>query len=232
MNIYGLRKTTLLDYPGRVACTLFTRGCNFRCPFCQNRLLVLPEEATGELHTQDEIMEFLYKRAGVLQGVCITGGEPTLQPDLAEFIRQVKSTGLAVKLDTNGYEPEVLRSLLDEGLVDYIAMDIKNSPGKYASTVGLEAIDIGRIKASAQLIMQSGVEYEFRTTVTRELHEESDFNEIAAWLAGARRYFLQGYVDSEGVIDRRYTAYDIDTINAFAQVLKGTMETVEVRGIE
>ena len=190
MLIVGLNKTTLLDYPGRVAATVFTSGCNFRCPFCHNGHLVLKPSAL-EVYSEGEVFSFLLKRRNVLKGVCITGGEPTLQADLPDFIRRVKELGYSVKLDTNGYEPEVLETLLKEKLLDYVAMDIKNCKEKYAQTVGLEGFETGRIEKSVALLKASGIDYEFRTTVVREFHEREDLRKIGMWLSGCARLFLQ-----------------------------------------
>ncbi|MGN1117523.1 MAG: anaerobic ribonucleoside-triphosphate reductase activating protein, partial [Acutalibacteraceae bacterium] len=164
MKIYGLQKMTLLDFPGKVACTLFTGGCNFRCPFCHNARLVT-ELDKDEVYSEEEIFEYLRKRVGILDGVCITGGEPLMNADIADFITKVRELGYAVKLDTNGSYPETLKNLIDRGLVDYIAMDIKNTPEKYAQTIGVKKFDFTPIKKSIEIIMQSGVPYEFRTTV-------------------------------------------------------------------
>ncbi len=199
MLIVGLNKTTLLDYPGRVAATVFTGGCNFRCPFCHNGHLVLKPSAL-EAYSEEEVFSFLHKRRNVLKGVCITGGEPTLQPDLPDFIRQVKSLGYCVKLDTNGYEPEALEKLLEEKLLDYVAMDIKNCRGKYPGTVGLEKLAIEKIDKSIMLLRESGIDYEFRTTVVKEFHTKEDLIEIGNWLSDCPKWFLQQYRDNENVI--------------------------------
>lgn len=201
MLIAGFNKTTLLDYPGRVAATVFVGGCNFRCPFCHNGGLVL-EPLSGEVYSEAEILEFLKKRKNVLKGVCITGGEPTLQADLPEFLSKLKAIGYQVKLDTNGYMPEVLERLLDANLLDYVAMDIKNCRDKYALTAGIHSTNfsIDRIERSVSVLKASSIPYEFRTTVVRELHTLEDMRKIAQWLSGCPRYFLQQYQDSENVI--------------------------------
>ena len=181
MLILGLNKTTLLDYPGRVAATVFTGGCNFRCPFCHNGGLVL-EPSAGDVFSEEEILAFLMKRKKILKGVCITGGEPTMQADLPEFIRKLKEIGYQVKLDTNGYAPQVLERLLDEKLLDYVAMDIKNCREKYVMTVGMsgkeDSFQINRIEQSVELLKHSGIDYEFRTTVVKELHDKQDIFKI------------------------------------------------------
>lgn len=211
MLIAGMNKTTLLDYPGRVAATVFVGGCNFRCPFCHNAGLVL-EPLSGQVHADEEIFSFLKKRKGIIKGVCITGGEPTLHADLPEFAAKIKKLGLLVKLDTNGYEPRMLERLLKEKLLDYVAMDIKNCPAKYAVTAGMgEGIEDGpkqglgnfhmeRIERSVELLKESGIDYEFRTTVVKELHRTEDLLEIAAWIKGCPHYYLQQFKDSENMI--------------------------------
>lgn len=199
MKIYGLQKMTLLDFPGKVACTLFTGGCNFRCPFCHNARLVT-ELDKDEVYSEEEIFEYLRKRVGILDGVCITGGEPLMNADIADFIAKVRELGYAVKLDTNGSYPETLKDIIDRGLVDYIAMDIKNTPEKYAQTIGVKKFDFTPIKKSIEIIMQSGVPYEFRTTVVKEFHSVSDIEEIAKMIEGAQGYYLQNFVDSGNLI--------------------------------
>ena len=228
MKIQGLQKMTLLDYPGRVACTVFLGGCDFRCPFCHNFELVtgpLPEAVT-----EDEFFAFLDKRHGLLDGVAITGGEPCLRHDLPDFIARIRQAGFPVKLDTNGNHPEMLARLLEDGLVDYVAMDIKNSPGKYAWTIGLPSIDLAPINRSIELLMASGVDYEFRTTVIRQMHEERDFDQIGEWIRGARRYFLQPFADRDTVPDRTLSAPDPETVQKFKEICMPYVERVEVRG--
>lgn len=201
MLIAGLNKTTLLDYPGRVAATIFVGGCNFRCPFCHNGGIVLESLSQG-IYEEAEIFAFLEKRKNVLKGVCITGGEPTLQEDLPEFLGKVKELGYQVKLDTNGCLPEVLEALLKKKLLDYVAMDIKNCPEKYAMSVGMDrqwrGMDL--IEGSVSLLKASGIDYEFRTTVVKELHTGEDLLKIAEWIKGCPRYFLQQYQDNENVL--------------------------------
>ena len=198
MQIFGFNKTTLLDFPEHVACTVFTGGCNFRCPFCQNGDLVLHGGSLPVLD-EEEVFRVLRKRKGILTGVCVTGGEPTLQRDLDVFLSRVKELGYLVKLDSNGYRPEVLQSLCERGLVDYFAMDIKSSPENYARTAGVKELDMGLIRESVDFIRSCGLDYEFRTTVVRELHSSGDFLSIGEWLKGCKAYFLQSYVESEGL---------------------------------
>ena len=199
MKICGFQKMTMLDYPGKVACTVFTGGCNFRCPFCHNAMLVTDIDENA-VYAEDEILSYLNKRKGIIDGVCITGGEPLLQKDIGDFLVKVKETGMPVKLDTNGSYPEKLRELVSRGLVDYVAMDIKNSKEKYPLTVGLPGYDIGKIEESVDFLMSGAVDYEFRTTVVREFHTAEDIVKITEWIAGAKRYFLQGFVDSGNLI--------------------------------
>lgn len=211
MVIHGLQKTTLLDYPGHVAATLFTGGCNFRCPFCHNGDLVLNPGGQPQI-PMEEIMAFLKKRQGILDGVCITGGEPTLQPDLEDFIREVKELGYLVKLDTNGYRPEVLGRLLEEGLLDYVAMDVKASKDNYARAVGLESsFSIEPVERSVELLKNSSIDYEFRTTVVKGLHTVEEFDEIGRWLSGCRAYYLQGFQENENVLAIRIGKADLGT---------------------
>ena len=199
MRLGGLQKLTLLDYPGLVACTVFTVGCNMRCPFCQNASLVNRIEEENLL-SEEEFFSFLKKRQGILDGVCITGGEPTLQPDLKEFIAKIKSMGYKVKLDTNGSFPDKVKEILDSGNVDFVAMDLKNTLDRYAETVGVPGFDTSKIVESIRIIKESGVEYEFRTTVVSPLHRPEDFGELAKLVEGSPRYFLQNFVDSGDLV--------------------------------
>ena len=193
MNLGGYQKLTLIDYPGKLAITVFTVGCSFRCPFCHNPELVLNSQFTDSRTMEREFFEFLKKRQGKIEGVCITGGEPTIQPDIVDFIKKVKKMGFAIKLDTNGTRPDVLKKLLDLKLLDFVAMDIKNQLKKYNQTVGMKTVDKDRIKLSVDLIRNSRIPYEFRTTVVPGLHTEKDFLEIGKWLNGVDRYYLQEY---------------------------------------
>ena len=195
---FGLQKMTLLDYPGKVACTVFTGGCNFRCPFCHNPELVHGGTAPSGMMPEEEILQFLKKRSGLLDGVCITGGEPLIHAGLPDFIAKVRELGFLVKLDTNGSFPEKLRALLDAGLLDYVAMDIKNAPAKYAATAGCEALE--QVEKSVEILRNCRIPFEFRTTVTGNLHEAADFTAIGRWLGGVERYFLQPFLDSGEVL--------------------------------
>lgn len=231
MNIQGFQKTTLLDYPQHVAATVFFGGCNFRCPFCHNGDLVLsPDRAPA--YAPEEILAHLAKRKNILDGVCITGGEPTLQPDLGPFLEQIKKLGLSVKLDTNGYRPAVLKELCLAGLVDYVAMDIKGSPHRYPEICGLSRMDFAKIAESVDFLKSAAVDYEFRTTVVRELHGAEDFRQIGDWIAGARAYYLQGYQDSPNVISPGFTAYTLEELTSFLPLLRDKISTVEIRGVE
>ena len=228
MKISGLQKLTLLDYPGKMACTVFTYGCNFRCPFCHNAMLVTEENSDSI--SEDEFFTFLKKRQGILDGVCISGGEPTLQKDLAEFIGKIKAMGYAVKLDTNGSKPEVLRNLIEENLLDYVAMDIKNSPAKYSLTCGCE-VDIALIKESVSIITESGIDHEFRTTTVREYHTAEDFAEIAEWLKSDSKYFLQQFVDSGNLIGENLSPFDKEELAILAERIKSKLANVTIRGV-
>ena len=228
LNIGGYQKTTLLDYPGKLAATVFIGGCNFRCPFCHNSELFAPEE----LYDEEELLSIFKKRRGVLEGIAITGGEPTLQAELPDFMRKIKELGLLEKLDSNGYRPEVLRSLIEEGLVDYIAMDIKNSPEHYGETAGFEKIDMSRIEESAQLLKTCGIDHEFRTTVVPELHAEEDFEAIGRWLAGPDKYFLQGYRDSDMVYERRFSQPAPQLMRQIREIVLPYLPNTQIRGVD
>ncbi|MGI6754285.1 MAG: anaerobic ribonucleoside-triphosphate reductase activating protein [Eubacteriales bacterium] len=234
MVVGGIRKLTLLDYPGKTAATLFLAGCNLRCPFCHNAPLVLCPEGVEKIDT-DSVFAFLKKRRGLLDGVCITGGEPTLDPGLLWLAREIKQLGYLVKVDTNGTRPEVLRGLIDGGCVDYIAMDIKNSSEKYAMTVGVQDFDIRPVEESAALLIERGeggrFDYEFRTTVVRGLHEAQDFHEIGSWLKGAKRYFLQAFVDSGSLIVPGPGGFGREKMKKFLEIARHYIPEAEIRGI-
>lgn len=230
MNIYGLQKVTLLDYPGKVACTVFMGGCNFRCPFCHNKSLVteIPDNVTI---TEDDFFAFLEKRKGILDGVCITGGEPLLQTDIEEFLGKIKEKGYLIKLDTNGSFASSLKNLISKNLVDYVAMDIKNSLEEYAQTVGLDICPIKDIEESVDFLLGGSIPYEFRTTVVKEFHEKESFIKIAQWIKNPERFFLQGFVDSQEVIRSGLTAYRPEEMGEFAKILGEKMPFVEIRGV-
>jgi len=199
MILGGFQKLTLLDYPGKIAATVFTVGCSFRCPFCHNPELVDLRLAHNE-ESEKNFFEFLSKRKGKLEGICITGGEPTIQPDIIDFIKKIKKEGFLVKLDSNGTRPDVLKKLFDQKLLDYVAMDIKSSLENYDLVTGSK-VDKDRIRLSVNLIMHSRVSYEFRTTVVPGLHTEKDFDEIAKWISGAQNYYLQEYREEQKILD-------------------------------
>lgn len=232
MIIKGLQKITLLDFPGKVACTVFTAGCNFRCPFCHNASLVTHTE-TAKTISEEEIFAYLSHRRGILDGVGITGGEPLLQKDIAEFCRKIHDLGLLVKLDTNGSFPERLRDLIDQGLVDYVAMDIKNCKEAYAETCGLRdmSAELPKIEESIRLLMKSGIPYEFRTTVVRELHSKERIAQLAKEIAGAERFFLQTFTDSGDLIGEGLSAYSAEEMEELLALIKPYIPSAELRGI-
>ena len=231
MRIHGFNKTTLLDYPEHVAATVFTGGCNFRCPFCHNASLVL-QPGECPVIPEEEVLGHLRKRRGILEGVCITGGEPTLQKDLKEFICKVKDMGFLVKLDTNGYRPEVLRQLLSEGLLDYVAMDVKAALPNYTKVTGCPQLDLSRIEESIAILKNSRISYEFRTTVVKGLHTVEEFEEIGRMLKGCRAYYLQVYRDNENVISRSYAAYPAQIMRDMKEMARKYIDKVELRGVE
>ncbi len=220
---------TLLDFPGKVACTIFTFGCNLRCPFCHNASLVLG--GAQEEHTEEEILSYLEKRKGLLDGVCITGGEPLLQKDIADFIKKIKALGYAVKLDTNGCYPEKLKALVLGGLVDYVAMDIKNSIHEYPKTVGIKDFDTTPIKESIEFLVNGNIDFEFRTTVVRELHTVDGIKALANDISGAKKYFLQNFVDSGDLIGENLSAHSKETLAEMKAVAEKTLNIVQIRGI-
>ena len=221
----------MVDFPGKLAATVFTGGCNLRCPFCHNALLVNRLEENPESHSVEEVLAFLEKRKGFLDGVVLSGGEPLLAGGAAEFLAKVRSLGLAVKLDTNGCVPEALADILEQGLVDYVAMDIKNCREKYAETVGVPGFDLTPIEQSVHLLRNSGVDFEFRTTIVKEFHTAQDLRSIGEWLEGAPRYFVQQFVDSGDLVGGGCTAVDPLELQAFAEIARPFFGLVEVRGI-
>lgn len=230
MRIAGLQKLTLLDFPGKVACTVFTAGCNFRCPFCQNASLVLPDRF-GQPIAEEELLSFLRKRQGVLDGVAITGGEPMLHADLPDLLRRIRELGFLVKLDTNGSFPDRLSAVIDEKLVDYVAMDIKNAPDLYAATVGLKALDLSAINRSRALLMEAKVAYEFRTTVVKGLHTKESLLEAARWIEGAHAWYLQQYRSSGEILSASgLDSFDENDMHAFAAAAEAYVPT-QVRGL-
>lgn len=269
MKILGLQKLTLLDFPGRVAAIVFTGGCNFRCPFCQNSSLVLAPQSVPEI-SEDEFRQFLRKRRGLLDGICVTGGEPTLHADLPEFLASIKDAGYLVKLDTNGTNPDMLQALLADGLLDYVAMDIKAGPENYARVCGLSTLSdasadsasapavstcpgsdgvvsgksehnpsatkerlLANVRRSVDLLMNSGIEYEFRTTVVKGLHTAQDFEEIASWLSGCRAYFLQSFRDCPEVLleNHPFSAFSDEEMRAFLTIAQKKIPQAALRGV-
>lgn len=231
---YGLQKMTLLDFPGKVACTVFSSGCNFRCPFCHNAGLVLPEADRSMLLDQAEILSFLRKRQGLLDGVCLTGGEPLLFEENLDFMREIKALGYAVKLDTNGAFPERLKRAAAESLVDYVAMDIKNAPDAYAETAGLR-VDLDAIRASVDFLLSGAVPFEFRTTVVLPFHTEERMEAIGHWIAGAEKYFLQQYKDENVDLlgdPATMKAADKTQMEAFLAIVRKYVPNAALRGIE
>lgn len=229
MKIHGLQKMTLLDYPGYVACTVFLGGCDFRCPFCHNYELVTGEAAP--VMDDQELMAFLEKRKGLLDGVAITGGEPCLHADLPDLLRRIREMGFRTKLDTNGNHPQMLSAILEEGLADYVAMDIKNSPGKYAMTAGCETIDMDNILKSISLLIGGTVDYEFRTTVVAQLHDEQDFEEIGQMIRGAKRYYLQSFTDRDTVPYGNFQSPEPEDLKKYAEIAGQFVADTQIRGV-
>ena len=230
MQIHGFNKTTLLDYPGLVAATIFTGACNFRCPYCHNAELVL-NPSSQPVIPEEEIIAHLKKRRGITQGVCITGGEPTLQKDLKDFIKKLKELELKVNLDSNGYKPEVLKDLVKEGLLDYVAMDVKAPLDEYDIIAGVK-LDSSKLKESIDFLIEGHVPYEFRTTVVKDFHTRESFEKMAELIKGADRYFLQGYVDSDKVIAPGLSAYTYEEMQEFLPIFDGKVKLVEIRGVD
>ena len=232
--IAGLQKLTLLDFPGRVACTVFLAGCNYRCPFCHNAELFggKPEE----IMSTDKFFDFLRARTGLLEGVCVSGGEPTLTPGLPEFLKSIKALGFAVKLDTNGSRPEILRQLLEENLVDYVAMDVKNSPAMYGPTAGVESLEIAPVEESLRLLLEGDTPYELRTTLVQQLHDDASIEEMGRWLAGLvpgvlpKKLFLQRFVDRDTVAFAGLCAPEENAVSRFVDILTPYVEKIAVRG--
>ena len=231
MLICGFQKMTLLDFPGHVACTLFTGGCNLRCPFCHNALLVTEVDDVEE-YSEDYILSYLKKRQGILDGVAITGGEPLIQKDIRAFILKVRALGYPVKLDTNGTRPELLKELVSEGLVDYVAVDIKNSKERYAETAGMPALDLSPIEETVSFLLRGTVPYEFRTTVVREYHTIEDIGKIGQWIRGADRYFLQKFVDSGSLIGENMSEVSKSEMIAMQKEAEKYVKYVAIRGVD
>ena len=230
MRVCGLQKLAMVDYPGKIAATVFTGGCNLRCPFCHNALLVTRLQESPALD-EAEILDFLKKRKGLLDGMVLSGGEPLLQAGAKDFLRKVRELGYAIKVDTNGCYPEALAEILHDGLADYVAMDIKNSREKYALTCGLQEMDLAPVEESIRLLRESGVEYEFRTTMVRELHTVEDMESIGCWLGEVPHYYLQNFVDSGNLIGAGLSAFEPVELEKMASVLRKYVTNVALRGI-
>lgn len=231
MKLYGFQKLTLLDFPGHTAATVFTGGCNLRCPFCHNALLVESVEEL-ELIEPETVLSYLKKRQGILDGLAITGGEPLLNTDIRPFIEAVRSLGMKVKLDTNGFYPERLRELVEEGLIDYVAVDVKNTPEKYPLTTGIRELSLEPFRKTLSFLLSGVVPYEFRTTVVRELHTPDDIGKIGQWIQGAERYFLQCFVDSGETIQSGFSAPSLETIKEMRDRAKPFVKEIGVRGVD
>ncbi len=227
MIIHGIQKLTLVDYPGKCACILFSGACNFRCPFCQNGSLVLHPE-TEPVIDDDDIFSFLKKRRNMLEGVVVTGGEPTINGDLVPFLGRIKDLGYSVKLDTNGYLPSVLENAVSSGAVDYVAMDIKTSLDEYNKLAGVNC-DTSRIEESISFLLQDSVDYEFRTTVVEELHKRENFEKIGETIKGCRRYYLQSFVQSEDTISKGFTTPSLEEMQSYVELLNCYIENVSIR---
>ena len=230
MNICGLQKLSMVDYPGKLAATVFTGGCNLRCPFCHNALLVTRLGESPRLDT-DEVLAFLRSRRSLLDAVVLSGGEPLLQPGAADFLATVKDMGYLVKLDTNGCYPDALEEILSKKFVDYVAMDIKNSREKYSLTIGVPNFDLTPIDESIRLIRESGIDYEFRTTAVRQFHTAADFTAIGRWLRGSKNYYIQNFNDSGNLIGSGMSDFSEEELRSFAGSLTGDFEFIGIRGL-
>jgi len=231
MKIHGFQKTTLLDFPEKVACTVFTGGCNFRCPFCHNAPLVLDPDS-APLFDEDEIISYLIKRRGILDGLCVTGGEPLMNADIGDFLRRVKDVRLAVKVDTNGTFPARLKALVNDGLVNYVAMDIKNSPEKYAATAGVPNMSLDKIQESVDFLLSGKVDFEFRTTAAKETHTPDDFVKIGKWISGTPRYFIQAYKSSGNLIGTELTPMSKEEYTECLHAVEPFVKYAKIRGID
>ena len=229
MRICGLQKLSMVDYPGKLAATVFTGGCNLRCPFCHNALLVtrLGESPTI---TEEEVLSFLSSRRGLLDAMVLSGGEPLIQPDAADFLEKVRNLGFSIKLDTNGCYPDALQAILDRKLVDYVAMDIKNRPEKYAQAVGIQGFSIENIEKSLALLRSSGIPYELRTTVVRQFHTPEDLEAIGLWLGNVPGFYLQNFQDSGNLIQSGLDGFSSEELRILAESAGKHMKNVRIRG--
>ena len=236
MYISGLQKLTLLDYPGHLAAIVFLDGCNFRCPFCQNSTLVLPSEKVSSIINIEEFQTFLKKRSGILEGICVTGGEPTLHNELPDFLEMIRQSGYLVKLDTNGTNPEMLRQLLQDELLDYVAMDIKAGHVNYANTAGLPSDSdlLARVETSVELLLHSRIDYEFRTTAVGGLHTEEDFRDIAQWIRGCQHYYLQSFRDCDQILMKNHPFFSFseEQMHHFLEIVQKEIPQASLRGID
>lgn len=231
MEIFGLEKLSLVDYDGKVAATLFTGSCNFKCGFCHNSPLVLDYQKLPQI-SHDEIFDFLKKRQGILEGVCISGGEPTLCQDLPEFCQKIKDLGYPIKLDTNGTNPKMVKELFSNGLVDYFAMDIKNNKEDYAKIIGFDKFDTKKVEESVDFFLGGGAPYEFRTTLIKEFHTKENIAKISEWIKGADKYFLQKFKDSESCIQSHLSPVDNELVLEFKDILSKNIKNVFLRGYD
>ncbi len=229
MKISGFEKMSLVDYDSLVACTVFFGGCNFKCGFCHNSPLVTQHSALPEI-PQEDILNYLSKRKGVIDGVCISGGEPTLNKELPQFIGKIKNLGYKVKLDTNGTNPQMVKDLFNDKLVDYFAMDIKQSPENYAKIIGYECFDMSKIRQTVSFFLSNDVDYEFRTTLVKEFHREQDIVKIGEWIKGAKKYFLQKFIDGENCIERGFSPIEKEDAENFVKILSKNINNVYLRG--
>ncbi|MBR5233338.1 MAG: anaerobic ribonucleoside-triphosphate reductase activating protein [Clostridia bacterium] len=230
MIFHGFQKMTMLDFPGYVACTVFTPGCNFRCPFCHNSLLVTRMN-DSEMYMEEDILSYLKKRQGVIDGICISGGEPLMHDDIFDFVKKVKDLGFLVKIDTNGSFPDKLQKLIDSGNIDYVAMDIKNCPDRYAETVDIPGFDFEPVRKSVQILLSGKVKYEFRTTIVKEFHTPQDMVEIGKLIQGADKYFLQHFIESEGNIQQGLTPLCREEMENLRLSVVRFVKSAELRGI-
>ena len=229
MKIHGLMKMTLLDFPGMVACTVFLGGCDMRCPFCHNSELL--DQGAPALMDENELLSFLSTRKGLLDGVVFTGGEPLLRNDLMPLMRAIRDMGFKIKLDTNGNHPDRLKEIVEAGLVDYVAMDIKNCPEKYGETIGIPSFDISRVQKSVEYLLSEKVNYEFRTTVVSQFHTVEAMEKIGQWIKGASRYYLQNFVERDTVPDKSLTACTKEQMESFLKIVSEYVREAELRGI-
>jgi pyruvate formate lyase activating enzyme len=229
MDINGLQKLTLLDYPGKTACTVFLAGCDFRCPFFHNSER-LDGSAPVEMR-DEELLRFLRQRRGLLDSLCFTGGEPSLRGELPQLCEKIKELGYNIKVDTNGNHPDAISRLIDAGLVEYVAMDIKNSPARYAQTAGLETLDLSAVNESIAMLIASPVDYEFRTTTVEQLHDADSFRQIGPWIKGAKQYFIQAFVDRDTVVYSGFTAPPEEKLREYADIVRPFVGSVSLRGV-